>query len=136
MKKQEAQQYFNYLKNKGFLHYGTIIPREVFEDLFNDSQDILWKQLKLRQYLDKQGYFCRSGRGLPEGAIEIIGTKERQKHGVRKVKNKYNGIETVREGFLNTDASQVSAKDYEEIMHNLDVINAMTYSIRSKLNDL
>jgi hypothetical protein len=113
-----------------------IISHEDFSEALDQEGELRWEKLAFREYLEKRGFFTQSGRGISEGSFKIVEIADQGYHGAKKAKNKYRGIEKVEHCLKNTDVSQCSSKEYKDIMHNLDVISALTYSLKSQLRDL
>jgi hypothetical protein len=139
MKFKEKQKYLEFLKDNGYLEFGHIIPKGIFEQLFEmeycDNWDFLGPFLEMKDFIEEHGYLCTS-RGMTPGFLQIISEQEFSKRMANLHKNNFNRIHKLHRVISNTKADQFSKKDFEKFMHEANKINSSLNALKSALNSI
>lgn len=132
-----VEEIYEVLKEKDYIQYGKLIPRETIEQLIGSKfrhgdWDFIGKYLQLKEYIEDQGYFCTSRKCGP-GNLRILYPNEwahklenLQKTVLRKQKRAINTS-------MNVEISDLSERE-QILLHHVQ--NKLTMGLQAMSNVL
>ena len=136
---KSTKESFKLLKDKGFITYNCIIPREIIEEVlvvqFHSSMKWFGPFLQLKEKIEKHGFFSTTS-GCKEGSLRILPLEkmaERSEHILellrRKQKRTHN---TLRE----MDSTSLKESERAEYQRALQKSIFALQSLKSILRDI
>lgn len=139
MKVEDKIRIFDWLKDNNYLEYGTIIPREVLENLFRadfqDGWEFLTPFLAMKMYLEEEGYMCTS-ENQDRGCLKIYDADEIATQVNRIVVNSFKRLRRAQKCMTNTKMENLGYPEMKKHLHENNKLQCILYSIRDKLKDL
>jgi hypothetical protein len=139
MKNSDIDKCIEFLKDNNLLEYGTLIPKEVFESLFQTdcAQDwsFLGPLLELREALVERGYLCTQ-RGIEFGCIKIYDVDEMLQHSDKLFKNAGQRIKKLQKCLQSTKSQEFSDRDFRRHQLMSTKVNAGLHAMKSVLSSL
>jgi hypothetical protein len=139
MKKEEKKQCFDFLERHGYLEYGKIIPKAIFEEIFRADFDSTWEFLgpflSLKEYLEEHGYLCTS-ENLEPGCLRIFDADEMADRSNMIIKNMVRRMRKLQLCFTNARVEEFSTKDYQRHLHTSNKVSMGLHSLQSNLAEI
>ena len=134
----DLENMYEVLKENGFIDYGKTIPKHMIEGVVGISQDNKdpWKFLnpflKLKEFIEEHGYFCR----CDNGSMRILQLEEMTKKCKRIEKNflkrQQRAVITMRNAEIDLLEERLQRNHY----HSLNNMNMLLHSSRNILNSV
>jgi len=139
MRIEEKMNILKLLEENNLLEYGRIIPRSVFEELFQATYDKGWEFLgpflSFKEYLEENGYLC-SGESLEPGALRILDLNEMSIKSDRILKSVNRRIQKLQDCFAKAKIDVTNESELRKHLFQTSKITASLYSLQSSLNSV
>jgi hypothetical protein len=139
MKKEEKKKCFEFLERYGYLEYGKIIPKEIFEEIFRADFDNTWAFLgpflSFKEYLEEAGYLCTS-ENLQPGCLRIFDADEMADRSNVIIKNMVRRMRKLQACFTNAKVQEFSSKEYQKHLHTSNKVSMGLHSLESNLAEI
>lgn len=140
MNSKELETIFENLDEWGYIAFGKIIPKSVFETLFEkemkgpNDMEFLGPLLTVKEYIEENGFMTTS-KSMEIGSLRLIDANEYAYEMNNKIKNWKKNMNRSQNCFNKADTKELSKKEFDEFLHVSNKLCTMLHSMNSRLTN-